>query len=403
MEVVPPFPRKLSPLEGRKVFLAAATLRPETMYGQTNCWVLLEASNKHSTEASSASSDSNSVHLSDLDYLFPVTPHNTMCKNGSLGELEQELEHGTGEGTVAIRRFRFRSAEEALKLQLRYMAATPEVADFLFEGDNPLVIKALENCSRPCIWSLEFVRNSTPNVSDFEPGLELLREMLDKGLQPTIVTFIVGDEWVSYGDARRCKFLTNKLQSKKSCRKDPKPVSEIFFDEQLNINPVIDGRGNKVTFNLTAGIIDQIFARKPVIHKAYMKFVPYKFSEVEFWTKYCQAKYLYRESNVATVVAAADNDEAVATEALSRSKQGELDESATQAARMEMVYQMVAIEDLQDPHHKLPFAPLSIKDPRQYYDSQHAIRNVGDAEFSTKPISHDLNTQHTCGFLQNLI
>ena len=31
---------KLAPLAGRPVFLAAATLRPETMYGQTNCWVL---------------------------------------------------------------------------------------------------------------------------------------------------------------------------------------------------------------------------------------------------------------------------------------------------------------------------------------------------------------------------
>ncbi|KAF9605764.1 hypothetical protein IFM89_018430 [Coptis chinensis] len=70
-----------------------------------------------------------------------------------------------------------------------------------------------------------------------------------------------------------------------------------------------------------------------------------------------------------------------------------------------VVLQMVAIEDLQDPHHKLSFEPLSIKDPRQYYDSHHAnfVRNVGDAEFSTKPISHDLNTQHTFGFLQNLI
>ena len=29
----------LAPLAGRNVFLAAATLRPETMYGQTNCWV----------------------------------------------------------------------------------------------------------------------------------------------------------------------------------------------------------------------------------------------------------------------------------------------------------------------------------------------------------------------------
>lgn len=32
----------LASLAGRKVFLGAATLRPETMYGQTNCWVLPE-------------------------------------------------------------------------------------------------------------------------------------------------------------------------------------------------------------------------------------------------------------------------------------------------------------------------------------------------------------------------
>jgi leucyl-tRNA synthetase len=40
MEVIPPFPHKLRVLEGKNVYLAAATLRPETMYGQTNCWVL---------------------------------------------------------------------------------------------------------------------------------------------------------------------------------------------------------------------------------------------------------------------------------------------------------------------------------------------------------------------------
>lgn len=40
MEVVSPYPPKLSSLEGKKVYLAAATLRPETMYGQTNAWVL---------------------------------------------------------------------------------------------------------------------------------------------------------------------------------------------------------------------------------------------------------------------------------------------------------------------------------------------------------------------------
>ncbi|KAL6504463.1 hypothetical protein OROGR_026386 [Orobanche gracilis] len=40
MELVAPFPPKFEVLEGKKVFLAAATLRPETMYGQTNAWVL---------------------------------------------------------------------------------------------------------------------------------------------------------------------------------------------------------------------------------------------------------------------------------------------------------------------------------------------------------------------------
>ena len=36
-------PGKLAELEGKgPVFLMAATLRPETMYGQTNCWVLPE-------------------------------------------------------------------------------------------------------------------------------------------------------------------------------------------------------------------------------------------------------------------------------------------------------------------------------------------------------------------------
>lgn len=40
MEVQAPFTGKLEALAGKKVFLAAATLRPETMYGQTNAWVL---------------------------------------------------------------------------------------------------------------------------------------------------------------------------------------------------------------------------------------------------------------------------------------------------------------------------------------------------------------------------
>jgi len=40
LRVQTPFSEKLQLLQGKNVFLVAATMRPETMYGQTNCWVL---------------------------------------------------------------------------------------------------------------------------------------------------------------------------------------------------------------------------------------------------------------------------------------------------------------------------------------------------------------------------
>ena len=39
MQVLEPYPASLAALAGKAVFLVAATLRPETMYGQTNCWM----------------------------------------------------------------------------------------------------------------------------------------------------------------------------------------------------------------------------------------------------------------------------------------------------------------------------------------------------------------------------
>ncbi|EFN76201.1 Leucyl-tRNA synthetase, cytoplasmic [Harpegnathos saltator] len=39
MKVQEPYPQQLEKLCGKPVYLVAATLRPETMYGQTNCWV----------------------------------------------------------------------------------------------------------------------------------------------------------------------------------------------------------------------------------------------------------------------------------------------------------------------------------------------------------------------------
>lgn len=39
MKVAEPYPAKLSVLKDKNIFLVAATLRPETMFGQTNCWI----------------------------------------------------------------------------------------------------------------------------------------------------------------------------------------------------------------------------------------------------------------------------------------------------------------------------------------------------------------------------
>ena len=40
LAIIPPLPEKLKEVEGKDVFLVAATLRPETMCGQTNLFVL---------------------------------------------------------------------------------------------------------------------------------------------------------------------------------------------------------------------------------------------------------------------------------------------------------------------------------------------------------------------------
>ncbi|KAI3878322.1 hypothetical protein MKX03_021782 [Papaver bracteatum] len=42
MEVITTFPAKTEALEGKRVFLAAAALRPDAIYGETNAWVLAE-------------------------------------------------------------------------------------------------------------------------------------------------------------------------------------------------------------------------------------------------------------------------------------------------------------------------------------------------------------------------
>ncbi|KAJ4975577.1 hypothetical protein NE237_000683 [Protea cynaroides] len=101
-------------------------------------------------------------------------------------------------------------------------------------------------------------------------------------------------------------------------------------------------------------------------------------------------------------------DTRTVAEALARSKQAELatkisDENAYQE-RLERASRMTEIEDLQAPR-TLPFAPLCIKDPREYFDSQqaNALKALGDAVAGTRPMNCTLSTEEAYGSFRELI
>ncbi|KAI3966336.1 hypothetical protein MKW92_027028 [Papaver armeniacum] len=73
--------------------------------------------------------------------------------------------------------------------------------------------------------------------------------------------------------------------------------------------PLTDGRTNKVTFRLTPEIIQQIFTEKPAVHQVFLKFVPSKITEMDFWTKYGRTEFLHRTKHVIVAAAEAAEDE----------------------------------------------------------------------------------------------
>uniref|UniRef100_A0A1D1Y4L8 Putative RNA polymerase II transcription factor B subunit 1-1 n=1 Tax=Anthurium amnicola TaxID=1678845 RepID=A0A1D1Y4L8_9ARAE len=97
-------------------------------------------------------------------------------------------------------------------------------------------------------------------------------------------------------------------------------------------------------------------------------------------------------------------DTRAVAEALARSKQVELsnegsDESAN-LDRLKRVHQMTEIEDLQGSRN-LPFTPLCIKDPREYFDSQHAnaLKALLETGASTKFVNWSLNGKEAYDYL----
>ncbi|KAK3126857.1 hypothetical protein QOZ80_7AG0564040 [Eleusine coracana subsp. coracana] len=326
------------------------------------------------------------------------------------------------------------------------------------------------------------------SAAEVNRRMKLLRE--DSELQKLHRKFVLGnilqesEFW-----ATRKNLLDD--EANKETKQKPGFKSAMLAD----VRPSADGRTNKITFNLTAEIIHQIFAEKPAVRRAFLNFVPKKMSEKDFWTKYCRAEYLLRTKN--TVAAAAEaaedeelavflkNDDILAKEAKSKIKRVdptldmeadagddyihlpdhgilrdgsketvdneselarrtlsqdlnrhatvvlegrvsdvELTDAKTLAEalaksmqepsstsffddanreRLLKVSRMTAIEDLQTPQ-SLPYAPLCIKDPRDYFDSQQANalgsfgssndgRKVRNSTLSTDDVFHHFRDQ----------
>lgn len=100
-------------------------------------------------------------------------------------------------------------------------------------------------------------------------------------------------------------------------------------------------------------------------------------------------------------------DTRAVAEALARSKKGSsvetFDKNENQE-RLEKACRMTEIEDLQGPH-RLPYAPLFIKDPRDYFDSQqaNALWVLSDSTAGLKNTDYSLNLEESYVYLMKQI
>ncbi|PSC72434.1 putative RNA polymerase II transcription factor B subunit 1-1 [Micractinium conductrix] len=58
-----------------------------------------------------------------------------------------------------------------------------------------------------------------------------------------------------------------------------------------DVKPSADGQTEKVHFQLTPQIIQQIFTERPEVHRAYLAHVPHTLDEKAFWTRYFKQQY----------------------------------------------------------------------------------------------------------------
>ncbi|KAM7462589.1 hypothetical protein LguiA_030710 [Lonicera macranthoides] len=101
-------------------------------------------------------------------------------------------------------------------------------------------------------------------------------------------------------------------------------------------------------------------------------------------------------------------DTRAVAEALTRSKKVELANEASgcivDQKQLDRLSRMAEIEDLQGPRDP-PVAPLYIKDPREYFDSQqaNALKTLGDTQAGTRQMKRSMSTQEVYGSIKKLI
>uniref|UniRef100_A0A7N0TZN6 BSD domain-containing protein n=1 Tax=Kalanchoe fedtschenkoi TaxID=63787 RepID=A0A7N0TZN6_KALFE len=101
-------------------------------------------------------------------------------------------------------------------------------------------------------------------------------------------------------------------------------------------------------------------------------------------------------------------DTRAVAEALAKTKQVDLANEVTgddaDPDRIRKITRMTEIEDLQAAPEP-PLAPLCIKDPREYFDSQqaNALKTLGDTQAGSKQMKHSLSTHEAYGSLRNCI
>mmetsp|Transcript_59719 Transcript_59719/g.190020 ORF Transcript_59719/g.190020 Transcript_59719/m.190020 type:complete len:333 (-) Transcript_59719:14-1012(-) len=63
-----------------------------------------------------------------------------------------------------------------------------------------------------------------------------------------------------------------------------------------DVRALADGTANVVSFKITPEVIDQIFAEKPAVERAYRDNVPKNMTKDEFWRRFCQAEYMRQQA-----------------------------------------------------------------------------------------------------------